>query len=381
MKISPDILVKLCTCPDTACTKPHTIKELEEATGEILVDSNQEKVDCIECGKPDEVSTYVYEGALEAYCGICGINFDVEKKTLITMEDTPEPSKKHKMHFDGQLYQCDTCTFETHFMQEVVQHENGAIISPVDANKSLTLVKKDKPEEELHYTKFVSQGVWRCIYCKEEFNDFNKSLAHENAAGRRAQGFTGGTSYSTTSYAHCTHKPQLVMTGKEEGWSIYAGRKWDCEPVLNDFDIVLNLTGNKVSRCHDIPVKALKKWESKEKFKEICLDWPDHGIVSLPRQFWKELFTFIKTGKKKMVVFCIGGHGRTGTAIASLLVTGFNYQPQDACKWIWDNYCKEAIETSGQINYVYNLAGKTYIPPKEDKDSQKNLPLYQGAWD
>jgi protein-tyrosine phosphatase len=67
-----------------------------------------------------------------------------------------------------------------------------------------------------------------------------------------------------------------------------------------------------------------------------------------------------------MLVFCVGGHGRTGTAVASLLVTAFNYEPKEACEWVWNNYCGEALETNSQINYVYSLVGQTYTPPKTE---------------
>jgi protein-tyrosine phosphatase len=44
---------------------------------------------------------------------------------------------------------------------------------------------------------------------------------------------------------------------------------------------------------------------------------------------------------------CLGGHGRTGTALACLAVlTGT--PSADAVEWVRANYCREAIETDQQ---------------------------------
>lgn len=417
MNISKEILEQLCICADTECTKPHTVKELEETLGKTLVDSNTDKTMCPECKKPDNVSTYTFLEELEAYCSECGLNFNVKTGAVIELEDIAEPLPKlHKMFYDGNFYQCEDCTFETQFMMEANQHEQNAPNIKTektekiekhelswDKNRWVCSCKfeytthalaeqhvKEKAAtilEELHYTRYDQDTKrWKCIYCQVVFMTWKDSETHETAAGKKAN---NASVYTSSSYTkHCTHKPQEVMKG--EGWSISAGRRYDCEEELSKFNIVLNLTGNGISKQHSIPIPGLKKWESRDKFKEICLDWPDRGIVSLPKEFWRDLFNHIKNNKQKVVMFCVGGHGRTGTAIASLLVVGFGWEPKDACTWVWTSYCKEAIETSGQINYVYNLAGQKYVPPKDETKATTNYTykkengtetMMLGAWD
>lgn len=374
MNISKEILDKLCNCEDLSCAKPHTIKELEAATGEKIIPKDDTTPNCPNCQINKNVYIYEYKGINECYCNNCNESFTMDG-VIIPLEElfTPEPSKKkHTMIFDGHFYQCDECTFETAFMTEANQHENLSPNSLI-TNSSTT---PTTPSVELHYTKWRKDSEWYCIYCPEVFHDFKKSLAHENDAGRKANNL------AITTYKHCTHNPQEILRGEEhtEGknkgqpmWSVYAGRKWDCENKVDDFDVVLNLSGIKLSKRHEIPIKELQKWESKECYKEICLDWPDRGIVSLPKEWWRDLTNYLKKNNYKMLVFCVGGHGRTGTAVASMLVVAFNYEPKEACEWVWNNYCGEAIETDNQIKYVYALAGQKYTPPTTSTTSTTSI--------
>ena len=51
---------------------------------------------------------------------------------------------------------------------------------------------------------------------------------------------------------------------------------------------------------------------------------------------------------------CLGGHGRTGTALAYLAVLS-GLPAGDAVAWVRANYCSEAIETPDQANFVIAL--------------------------
>ena len=77
--------------------------------------------------------------------------------------------------------------------------------------------------------------------------------------------------------------------------------------------------------------------------------------MSLPLQFWLDLMAHVEKNKLKLVVFCVGGHGRTGTAVASMLVVGLNYTAKDAITWVRTNYCEKAIESKGQEEYIHGL--------------------------
>jgi hypothetical protein len=52
---------------------------------------------------------------------------------------------------------------------------------------------------------------------------------------------------------------------------------------------------------------------------------------------------------------CIGGHGRTGTFLAALVrcVTG----NEDATTWVREHYCKKAVESKSQIEFLFKYFG------------------------
>jgi protein-tyrosine phosphatase len=52
---------------------------------------------------------------------------------------------------------------------------------------------------------------------------------------------------------------------------------------------------------------------------------------------------------------CLGGHGRTGTALACLAVlTGT--PPDEAVGWVRQQYCDNAVETDAQRTFVEGFA-------------------------
>lgn len=58
---------------------------------------------------------------------------------------------------------------------------------------------------------------------------------------------------------------------------------------------------------------------------------------------------------KTVDVGCIGGHGRTGTMLATILVLQ-GVSGREAVERVWDSYCREAIETQRQVNFVLRVA-------------------------
>jgi hypothetical protein len=150
----------------------------------------------------------------------------------------------------------------------------------------------------------------------------------------------------------CSHPPQKVLIG--EGFEVYAGKHIDCLPFIHEFPLILNCTGKSIRRKHKIPLRALKKWETYSKAREILLDWEDYEALELPFDFWRELLAAVKDNGGKLLVFCVGGHGRTGTAIAALLIA-MGWKAEDARQWVWKNYCENAIENRKQELYLDEL--------------------------
>lgn len=54
------------------------------------------------------------------------------------------------------------------------------------------------------------------------------------------------------------------------------------------------------------------------------------------------------------VFACVGGHGRTGTALAAMLIAA-GMAPEDAIAYVRQKHCRSATETPGQTPYLLHL--------------------------
>ncbi len=86
------------------------------------------------------------------------------------------------------------------------------------------------------------------------------------------------------------------------------------------------------------------------------LDWPDFGVPGDPALVLTVLRSVLdraRTGEQ-VEVGCLGGHGRTGTALACLAVlTG--HPATDAVARVRASYCPKAVETANQEAFITSL--------------------------
>lgn len=170
--------------------------------------------------------------------------------------------------------------------------------------------------------------------------------------------------WAKLSPALCKHEPKMVLEALDKTWAIWSGRRYD----VNDFSrfrIILNCTGTPLRQpMNRIPArfKSLAKYrEIGRRFRdrEILLDWDDMGLPPVRFGFWRALYQEIAKGGD-MLVFCTGGHGRTGTALASLFVAA-GYNAKQAIELVREIHCKNALETDGQEKYIGRL--ERYLRP------------------
>jgi len=197
-------------------------------------------------------------------------------------------------------------------------------------------------------------------YDLEEWTDRQPGEASRSSNDRREKApssLASLSSFEGWTFPLCPHRPQCVLKG-QSGWSVWAGAEGDCIRRMSTFQLLLNLTGTSVLSRHIVPVPELQAWEESAALPEIVLDWPDMGVVSLPRRFWEELVAHLTNTQRKLLVFCVGGHGRTGTALACLMVV-CGWTSEDAIEWIRTNYCQRAIETREQERYILQIERNT----------------------
>lgn len=142
----------------------------------------------------------------------------------------------------------------------------------------------------------------------------------------------------TTTITKCyrSHPPLPVGDGKV----IYGGNGE--HPVVHDADVYVSLD-------YFTPTKMSWPWNPGEhiSFKIVDQNVPkDHGD-------FKDLIRWLSEQLdlgKKVHVGCIGGHGRTGMVFAALVA--FRKVSDDPIKYVRENYCKKAVESQKQVNYL-----------------------------
>ncbi len=85
--------------------------------------------------------------------------------------------------------------------------------------------------------------------------------------------------------------------------------------------------------------------------------WPDFGVPGEKTAIMAALRSLLaraRTGQR-VEVGCLGGHGRTGTAVACLAVLA-GCPAGEAVAWVREHYCTSAVETPEQEAFVTRSA-------------------------
>lgn len=171
-----------------------------------------------------------------------------------------------------------------------------------------------------------------------------------------------------------------LITGNEGGGLYFGGIS---RGVKTDGYAVIDLTGleplptSQVKAMNDEGSQAfsLALAEAQRQFVAplpwLRLPIKDYGIPVQNRKFWlalnRDILAMITHGTK-VVVFCQGGHGRTGM-VAAILCYLLNPAAigSDPVTWVRERYCQSAVETERQHEYVH----KVLKLPKPDTSQYK----------
>jgi hypothetical protein len=140
-------------------------------------------------------------------------------------------------------------------------------------------------------------------------------------------------------------------------------------PVIKDADIYVSLQSGSRSGYGSDP------W-AKQTQVEVMFEISDqHAPKNLPR--FKKMIDWLCTqlhDGKTVHVGCIGGHGRTGLVLSAIVASMRNWKGKDvdAIQYVRKHYCKKAVESSEQVNFLMKHYGVThvvsrarYVAPKE----------------
>lgn len=158
--------------------------------------------------------------------------------------------------------------------------------------------------------------------------------------------------YKTSStYKRCyeSHPPLEILDYK-----IYGG---SCgSPIVHDADVYVGFDYSMKKSTLSYP------WNSGDSFLFHIQD----GGVPMDVAEFRNLLTWLSaqlTANKKVHLGCIGGHGRTGTVLAALVLvmTG----NKDAIQYVRENYCKKAVESQAQVHFLQTHFGLNPAVPSK----------------
>jgi protein-tyrosine phosphatase len=82
------------------------------------------------------------------------------------------------------------------------------------------------------------------------------------------------------------------------------------------------------------------------------VDWPDFGLPANPAALRENLIEALaRSSIERVEVGCVGGRGRTGTALACLAVLD-GAPATDAVAYVRQHYSLDAVETLEQASFV-----------------------------
>lgn len=160
----------------------------------------------------------------------------------------------------------------------------------------------------------------------------------------------------------CDHYGEKPVYVTDDGLSIHAASKSGLR--LDRTDVVLDLADN--TKWKDPFVIGPARWAELNKHAKraeiVRLDWEDYSAPPVGIGFWIDALDLL--GKGSVTVTCMGGHGRTGTAIAALMIA-CGVSADEAIDWVRKEHCTLAIESKSQEEYLRELDAQYLVALQE----------------
>lgn len=161
--------------------------------------------------------------------------------------------------------------------------------------------------------------------------------------------------------AHPEHRGGAVRVGPH---TVYAGGTRDLrDGDLTGYDLVIPLTDGTLPllRRQRAVVWSYKLMD----YGGVPADWAE---------FMQEVIAELREGRR-IIAFCMGSHGRTGTFLASLiaLCEGREETP-DPLAATRARHCYKAVETRAQAQAVFALRGEV-LPAQYEQEFRPRTPL------
>lgn len=154
-----------------------------------------------------------------------------------------------------------------------------------------------------------------------------------------------------------------LMIGRET-----AAKNWD-QAVHGKIALIIGLLGDAYPQGDVVGMNDKAKTLGLQELlvstpvvPNIWIKWPDYGIVRFNRAWWDRLLQIIGACDGAVLLYCYGGHGRSGTAAAILCsLAGLIPEGQDPVAWLRNKYCHQAVESDSQLDYIEEITGRKCV--------------------
>lgn len=172
--------------------------------------------------------------------------------------------------------------------------------------------------------------------------------------------------------ADCTHNGATRVFKVSKTCAIWAGAK---DELLDrpGWALVISAVGfteftnNPLAAspgARELLPSALFEWSAPAC---VGITWPDRGAPPLGADWWAALAKALPGVKGNIGLCCMGGHGRTGVMLA-ILAALLGKVPKSDCPvaWVRERYCKSAVESDAQLDYVERITGRKVFTEPSD---------------
>lgn len=153
--------------------------------------------------------------------------------------------------------------------------------------------------------------------------------------------------------------------------TIYGGRSRDVFNNVEKFKLIIFCSPDHLSTLGEGPVEASEAAQlllssevlDVQPYPVLRINWEDMGVPDqLSRKWWVNLLKDIRKLEGNVAVCCMGGHGRTGTALSCLAgLTSLVPRNGDPVAFIRSKYCDNAVETMEQNRYISRITERSVI--------------------
>lgn len=285
---------------------------------------------------------------LQAICDTCGVVRSKENGWLFIPSTTLS-------HIKDYVYGLAD-DFEDDKTQEPIIHSSGKVYDLEAPNGAIVVMRCTcKPPRanwcyDCNARRVGDSTTWVEIWegDKPSYKDAT-SYMKKDAKKSNKQAKQSWPASTTPKYQYipkCRHYGQEVVF--PDGTRIVASS----QHTRNAQDVADDTASNTLPA---FGVYMASSWQPK--WLAFYLNWTDHGLPQVPDDDVMYVCETVKAWAQKGIVVeigCIGGHGRTG-ALMACIAQLCGVKAADAAQWVWDNYCKEAIESKDQEWYIIHF--------------------------